>query len=81
MFALSFLVMIWGVLSWEDLGVTIWPTMGWWFPELTAVFLVASVIVAIIDRIPVNSFMDTFHQGCNRSAGVAIIYQVARGVS
>lgn len=80
-FALSFLVMIWGVLSWEDLGVTIWPTMSWWFPELTAVFLTASVIVAVIDRISVDSFIDTFLKGAADLLSVAIIIGVARGVS
>lgn len=73
--------MIWGVLSWEDLGVTIWPTMGWWFPELTAVFLVASIIVAIIDRIKVDAFMDIFIKGAADLLSVAIIIGVARGVS
>ncbi len=80
-FALSFLVMIWGVLAWSDLGVTIWPTMNWWFPELTAVFLTASVIVAIIDHIPVDSFIDTFLKGAADLLGVATIIGVARGVS
>lgn len=80
-FGLSFLIMIWGVLSWEDLGVTIWPTMGWWFPELTAVFLVASIVVAIIDRIKVDAFMDIFIKGAADLLSVAIIIGVARGVS
>ena len=55
--------------------------MGWWFPELTAVFLVASIIVAIIDRIKVDAFMDIFIKGAADLLSVAIIIGVARGVS
>lgn len=80
-FVLSFLVMIWGVLSWEDLGITIWPTMGWWFGELSAVFLVSSILVAVIDRIPLDSFIDDFIKGASDLLSVAMIIGVARGVS
>jgi len=80
-FGISFLIMIWGVLSWEDLGITIWPTMYWWFPELCGVFLVASVIVAVIDRMSSDDFIDTFLTGAKDLMGVAVIIGVARGVS
>lgn len=80
-FLLSFLIMIWGVLSWEDLGITIWPTMYWWFPELAGVFLAASVIVAVIARMGEEDFMDTFLGGCKDLLSVAVIIGVARGVS
>ena len=80
-FGISFLIMIWGVLSWADLGITIWPTMGWWFPELCGVFLTASVIVAIIARMSSDDFIDTFLNGAKDLMGVAVIIGVARGVS
>lgn len=80
-FVLSFIIMIWGVLPWEDLGITIWPTMWWWFGELTGVFLVASLLVAIIDRMPVDKFIDSFISGAADLLSVAIIIGVARGVS
>lgn len=80
-FIMSFLVMIWGVLPWSDLGITIWPTMHWWFGELTGVFLTASVIVAFIDRIDANTYIDVFIAGAADLLGVAIIIGVARGVS
>ena len=31
-------VMVYGVIPWEDLGISI-PTLWWWFPEMTASFL------------------------------------------
>lgn len=80
-FVLSFLIMIWGVLPWSDLGITIWPTMGWWFGELTGVFLVASIIVAIIDKLGTDNFIDIFIKGAADLLSVAIIIGVARGVS
>ncbi len=80
-FLASFLVMIWGVLPWSDLGITIWPTMGWWFSELTAVFLAASIIVGIIDKVKPGKFMDLFIGGAAELLSVAIIIGVARGVS
>lgn len=80
-FLISFLIMIWGVLSWADLGITIWPTVGWWFPELAGVFLAASVIVGVIARMDDEEFMDTFINGCKDLLSVAVIIGVARGVS
>ena len=80
-FGLSFIVMIWGVLSWEDLGITIWPTMYWWFGELSAVFLVAAVIVGLIEKMNVDTFMDTFIKGAADLLSVAVIIGVARGVA
>ena len=80
-FGISFLIMIWGVLSWADLGITIWPTMGWWFPELCGVFLTASVIVAVIARMSSDDYIDTFLNGAKDLMGVAVIIGVARGVS
>ena len=68
-------------LAWEDLGITIWPTMGWWFPELAGVFLAASVIVAVIARMGDEEFMETFINGCKDLLSVAVIIGVARGVS
>src|SRR5688572_15369495 len=35
LFALAFVVMIYGVIPWEDLGIGL-PTLWWWFPEMTA---------------------------------------------
>ena len=80
-FGLSFVIMIWGVLAWEDLGIPIWPPMWWWFPELCGVFLAASIIVMLIDRMDADTFIDTFLNGAKDLMGVAVIIGVARGVS
>ena len=43
-FALAFVVMIYGVIPWEDLGIPL-PTWWWWFPEMTASFLLFAIII------------------------------------
>ncbi|HEU4356239.1 MAG TPA: YfcC family protein, partial [Actinomycetota bacterium] len=48
-FGLAFVVMMYGVIPWEDLGVPI-PTLWWWFPEMTASFLLFSVVIGLIGR-------------------------------
>lgn len=80
-FGLSFVTMIWGVLPWDELNITIWPTMHWWFGELSGIFLTASIIVAVIARIGEEEFLETFINGAKDLLGVAIIIGVARGVA
>jgi uncharacterized ion transporter superfamily protein YfcC len=77
----AFVIMMWGVLPWEDLGITFIPTMNWWFGELSAVFLVASIIVAIVARFKEVEFIDTFIDGAKDLFGVAVVIGVARGVA
>lgn len=77
----AFLIMMWGVLPWEDLGITFIPTMYWWFGELSGVFLTASIIVAIIGGLKEEEFIDTFIDGAKDLLGVAVIIGVARGVT
>ena len=48
-FALAFLVMMYGVIPWDDLGVPI-PTLWWWFSEMTASFLLFSIVIGLIAR-------------------------------
>lgn len=77
----SFLIMMWGVLPWEDLGITLWPTMWWWFGELAGIFLAASIVIAVIAGISEEDFIETFINGAKDLLGVAIIIGVARGVA
>lgn len=77
----AFLVMMWGVLPWEELGITIWPTMWWWFGELAGVFLAAAIIIGFIGKIKEEEFIETFINGARDLLGVAIIIGVARGVA
>lgn len=69
-FALSFVVMIIGVSQWD-----------WWFTEMTALFLVASVCIAILQRLKEEEFISTFITGAKDLLGVAFIIGIARGVT
>ncbi len=51
LFVLAFVVMVYGVIPWEDLGLPI-PTWWWWFPEMTAMFLFFGIVIGIIGRLP-----------------------------
>ena len=48
-FGLAFVIMMYGVIPWEDMGVGL-PTLWWWFPEMTALFILFSVIIGVIGR-------------------------------
>ena len=48
-FTLTFLIMIYGVIPFDEMGLP-FPVLGWWFPELSALFLASGVIVGLIDQ-------------------------------
>jgi uncharacterized ion transporter superfamily protein YfcC len=47
LFGLAFLIMIVSVIPWADLGITFIPTLGWWFPGLTALFLFFAIVIGM----------------------------------
>ena len=49
LFFLAFVVMIYGVIPWEDLGLGL-PTLWWWFPEMTASFLLFAILIGVVGR-------------------------------
>ncbi len=68
-FILSFAIMIWGV-----------SVAGWWMGRMSALFIVAAIVVAIIDRMGESKFIDYFMEGARDLLGVALIIGVARGI-
>jgi uncharacterized ion transporter superfamily protein YfcC len=79
-FALAFGVMMYGVIPWEDLGVPI-PTLWWWFPEMTASFLLFSIVIGVIGRMKEGVLTATFVDGARDLLGVALIIGIARGIT
>ena len=79
-FGLAFVVMMYGVIPWADLGVGL-PTLYWWFPEMTASFLVFSVIIGLIAHMKEGDLTTTFVVGAGELLGVALIIGIARGVT
>ena len=80
LFFLAFAVMIYGVIPWEDLGIGV-PTLWWWFPEMTASFLLFAILIGLAGRMSENGFTSTFVDGARDLLGVALIIGIARGIT
>lgn len=70
LFATTFAIMIYGVSK-----------LNWWFLEMTTLFFVASIIIAIVERIGEKKYIDEFIAGAKDLLGVALIIGIARGVT
>jgi uncharacterized ion transporter superfamily protein YfcC len=80
LFTLAFAVMIYGVIPWEDLGIGV-PTLWWWFPEMTASFLLFAILIGLVARMSETNFTSTFVDGARDLLGVALIIGIARGIT
>ena len=79
-FTLTFLVMVYAVVPFDEMGLPL-PTLGWWFPELSALFLVAGVAIGLIDRMSEEELVETYVAGCADLLGVAFIIGISRGIT
>jgi uncharacterized ion transporter superfamily protein YfcC len=79
-FGLAFLVMMYGVIPWEDMGISL-PTWWWWFPEMTGSFLLFAIVIGLIGRMGEGEFTGTFVDGARELLGVALIIGIARGIT
>lgn len=79
-FGLTFLVMIYGVIPFDDLGTPL-PALHWWFPELSALFLVSGITVGLIARMKETEITDCFIGGCADLLSVALIIGISRGIT
>ncbi len=70
MFLFTFLILIGGVIF-----------LKWWFLEMSALFLAASILMAFVQRMNEKTFIEKFIQGAESMLGVAFIIGVARGVT
>ena len=55
--------------------------LGWWLPELTALFMVMAVVIGVVARLGEKETASAFIQGVMDFTGAAILVAVARGVS
>jgi uncharacterized ion transporter superfamily protein YfcC len=69
-FFLAFATIITGVVVWH-----------WWLLEMSAVFLVAAVLIAVLQRMEQKEFIETFIKGAEGLLSVAFIIGAARGVT
>jgi uncharacterized ion transporter superfamily protein YfcC len=80
LFAVAFLVMVFSVIPWNDLGIPL-PQLNWWFGEFSALFLFFAIIIGFVGRLGEDGISETFINGARDMLGVALIIGVARGVS
>lgn len=69
-FALTFVVMVWGV-----------STKEWWFLEMTTLFLISGVIIGVISGMGEKEFVNKFVAGAGDLIGVALVIGVARAIN
>ena len=79
-FTLTFLIMVYAVVPFDEMGLPL-PTLGWWFPELSALFLVGGVVIGLIDRMSEEELTETYVAGCADLLGVAFIIGISRGIT
>ncbi|MEO0527932.1 MAG: YfcC family protein [Bacteroidota bacterium] len=70
LFSACFIVMVYGVSN-----------LGWWFLEMTSVFLAGAILIGIVHRMNERDFVNQFISGATDLLGVAFIIGIARGVT
>ncbi|MDX1418058.1 MAG: hypothetical protein R3293_27905, partial [Candidatus Promineifilaceae bacterium] len=80
LFILAFVLMIYGVIPWDDIGVPL-PTLFWWFTELTGLFLLFAIIIGLVGRMSEEDLINGFIDGARDLLGVALVIALARGIS
>jgi uncharacterized ion transporter superfamily protein YfcC len=94
--AFSFALLVFSVIPWdsifhleelvdpythEPLPNDPWWNLGWWFPELTALFLVAAVVVGLVAGYGEKEITGNITQGFRDFIGAGIAVILARGVT
>jgi uncharacterized ion transporter superfamily protein YfcC len=94
--AFSFALLVFSVIPWdsilhleekvdpythEPLPNDPWWNLGWWFPELTALFLVAAVVVGLVAGYGEKAITGNITQGFRDFIGAGIAVVLARGVT
>jgi len=83
---LTFVFMIFSIIPWSgifsgpDADPYSWE-LGWWFPELTALFIVAAVVLGIVGGLGENRLTDTIAKGAGDFIYPALVIVLARGVT
>lgn len=72
------LVIFFGSFVWMVIGVS---KLGWWFEEMTALFLGASLLIGFLSGLSEKTFVDKFVAGAADLIGVALIIGVARAIN
>jgi uncharacterized ion transporter superfamily protein YfcC len=93
--AFSFALLVFSVIPWdsiigfestdpishETIDNDFWWNLGWWFPELTALFLVASVVVGLVAGFGEREITGNIARGFGDFIGAGVAVVLARGVT
>ncbi len=79
-FALVFLVMVYAVIPFDEIGLPL-PTLSWWFPELSGLFLVGGILCGLVYGMGEKEIVDSFVSGAADLIGVAFIIGISRGIT
>jgi uncharacterized ion transporter superfamily protein YfcC len=91
----SFLLLVFSVIPWDSIigfettdPVThetvqndYWWNLGWWFPELSALFLVAAVVVGLVAGFSEKDITGNIGRGFGDFIGAGVAVVLARGVT
>ena len=81
-FGLTFVLMVFAVIPWSDFNKSLEGiTLGWYFPELAALFLVAAVVVGFVGGLGEQGTVASIIAGAGDFIGAALIIAIARGVT
>lgn len=90
LFAFTFIVMVAGIIPWEEFGVNIFantafltgaPLGSWWFSELGMWFVIMAVIIGLVYRMKEVEIVNAFLDGAAEMVGVALVIGVSKGIS
>ncbi|MGB6583313.1 MAG: YfcC family protein [Streptosporangiaceae bacterium] len=81
-FGLTFGLMLFSVIPWGDFSSSLESiTLGWYFPELAALFIVGAVLVGLVGGLGEEGTVTGIIAGAGDFIGAALIIAVARGVT
>lgn len=81
LFGFSFLLMIYAVIPFNEMGIDFLPTWGWWFAELSAWFFFMAVIIGLVYRMKETEIGESFVMGAADMLGVVFIIGISRGIT
>jgi uncharacterized ion transporter superfamily protein YfcC len=93
--AFSFALLVFSVIPWDSIIGTemtdpvtheavhndFWWSLGWWFPELTALFVVAAVAVGLVAGFGEKQITSKITRGFGDFIGAGVAVVLARGVT
>jgi uncharacterized ion transporter superfamily protein YfcC len=88
LFALAFVIMIYGFIPWNDVwqnifgaDFPIWTFADFYFTQASMLFLVMAVIIGLIDRMSEGDIANTIVAGAADFLGAALVIVAARGIT